>query len=110
MEQRLFDSLAQQLGGIRQLHFFQLHRHLRGLLLRRREVFLGVVAGSGGPSNCATFPTSPCSPRMKSGGIITSCAIWNRGRGRGGVPCTGAPDTWTGFGGTSFSSPVMAGV
>jgi len=28
----------------------------------------------------------------------------------GGVPCTGAPDTWPGAGGTSFSSPIMAGI
>ena len=30
--------------------------------------------------------------------------------GRGGVPCTGAPSTWAGAGGTSFASPIMAGV
>ena len=28
----------------------------------------------------------------------------------GGAPCTGAPDTWAGFGGTSFGAPIMAGV
>jgi subtilase family serine protease len=28
----------------------------------------------------------------------------------GGVPCTGAPDTWPGFGGTSFAAPIMAGI
>ncbi len=28
----------------------------------------------------------------------------------GGTPCTGAPDTWSGAGGTSFSSPIMAGI
>ncbi len=28
----------------------------------------------------------------------------------GGTPCTGAPDTWLGGGGTSFSSPIMAGI
>lgn len=28
----------------------------------------------------------------------------------GGTPCTGAPDTWAGAGGTSFSSPIMAGI
>ncbi len=27
-----------------------------------------------------------------------------------GVPCTGAPDTWAGAGGTSFVSPILAGV
>ena len=30
--------------------------------------------------------------------------------GRYGAPCTGAPSTWAGFGGTSFSSPIMAGI
>ncbi len=28
----------------------------------------------------------------------------------GGVPCTGAPVNWSGAGGTSFASPIMAGV
>jgi len=28
----------------------------------------------------------------------------------GGTPCTGAPSTWAGAGGTSFSSPIMAGI
>ncbi|MGB0115204.1 MAG: Ig-like domain repeat protein, partial [Terriglobales bacterium] len=28
----------------------------------------------------------------------------------GGSPCTGAPDNWSGGGGTSFSSPIMAGI
>jgi subtilase family serine protease len=28
----------------------------------------------------------------------------------GGEPCTGAPDTWSGAGGTSFSSPILAGI
>jgi len=27
-----------------------------------------------------------------------------------GVPCTGAPSGWVGAGGTSFASPIMAGV
>jgi subtilase family serine protease len=26
----------------------------------------------------------------------------------GGTPCTGSPDTWSGYGGTSISSPIMA--
>jgi subtilase family serine protease len=29
---------------------------------------------------------------------------------RGGAPCTGAPSTWAGFGGTSVSSPIMAAI
>jgi subtilase family serine protease len=28
----------------------------------------------------------------------------------GGAPCTGAPSNWAGAGGTSFSSPIMAGI
>jgi subtilase family serine protease len=28
----------------------------------------------------------------------------------GGFTCTGAPSTWSGFGGTSVSSPIMAGI
>jgi len=28
----------------------------------------------------------------------------------GGAPCAGAPDNWEGAGGTSFSSPIMAGI
>jgi subtilase family serine protease len=30
--------------------------------------------------------------------------------GNGGAPCTGTPDNWSGGGGTSFSSPIMAGI
>jgi subtilase family serine protease len=32
------------------------------------------------------------------------------GHNRGGAPCTGAPSTWAGFGGTSISAPTLAGV
>ncbi|MGA2539177.1 MAG: S53 family peptidase [Terracidiphilus sp.] len=28
----------------------------------------------------------------------------------GGISCSGAPDNWSGAGGTSFSSPIMAGI
>ena len=34
----------------------------------------------------------------------------NPGAGTGGAPCTGAPSGWAGGGGTSFSSPIMAGI
>ena len=30
--------------------------------------------------------------------------------GRGGASCSGAPSAWAGFGGTSISSPIMAGI
>ena len=32
------------------------------------------------------------------------------GPGLFGAPCSGAPSTWAGFGGTSFASPIMAGI
>ena len=31
-------------------------------------------------------------------------------RANGGTPCTGAPSGWSGAGGTSFASPIMAGI
>jgi hypothetical protein len=34
---------------------------------------------------------------------------WSDVRG-GGARCTGAPSTWAGAGGTSFASPIMAGI
>ncbi len=30
--------------------------------------------------------------------------------GAGGTPCTGNPENWSGAGGTSFASPIMAGI
>lgn len=30
--------------------------------------------------------------------------------GSGGAPCTGAPNTWSGAGGTSFAAPIWAGI
>ena len=41
------------------------------------------------------------------GHFITICAS---DPGSGGVPCTGAPSTWYGVGGTSASSPMMAAI
>jgi len=110
----------------------------------RSDGFLAVVAGSGGPSNCATG-----APQGRSSAASGTCkgyakpvfqtaltpgdgvrdipdvaffaanGVWGHyyvvcysdpGRNRGGEPCTGAPSTWAGFGGTSVSTPVMAGV
>ncbi len=34
----------------------------------------------------------------------------NTASGAGGAPCTGAPSTWAGAGGTSFASPILAGI
>jgi subtilase family serine protease len=108
---------------------------------------LNAVAGSGGPSGCATG-------RPSSSGVVSgSCAgyskpSWQSASGNpndkvrdipdvalfasngfwdayyvvcwsdpntsptvgGGSTCTGAPSTWAGFGGTSVSAPIMAGI
>jgi len=107
--------------------------------------FLEVVAGSGGPSGCATGATSQTSLAAVSGtcggyakpswqtGVVGIPADGKRDipdvslfaadgawghyyvfcysdyRG-GGAPCTGAPANWAGAGGTSFSSPILAGM
>ena len=109
---------------------------------------LNAVAGSGGPSGCATGSPS------KDGVVSGSCAGYSKPAYQlgisgnpfdgvrdipdvslfasngfwdayyvtcwsnpntdptvgGGYTCTGAPSTWAGFGGTSVSSPIMAGI
>ncbi len=106
--------------------------------------FLNTVAGSGGPSACATGSTSisgvasgTCVGYAKPSwqavlgnpsdgardtpdvSLFAANGFWDSyyivcysdtGTNRGGVPCTGDPSTWTGFGGTSVSSPIMAGI
>jgi subtilase family serine protease len=128
---------------------------------RTGQEFLGVVAGSGGPSGCASGVPSVGNagsggPRGRASGagpmqdtVSGTCAgypkpswqsgvlgvpndgvrdipdvslfaangvwghyypfCWSDIR-NGGAPCTGAPSTWAGAGGTSFSSPIMAGI
>ncbi len=105
--------------------------------------FISIVAGSGGPSGCATGTASI------SGQVSGTCKgyprpSWQTGvpglpansvrslpdvslfasngflghyyvvcysdTANGGTACTGAPSGWSGAGGTSFASPIMAGV
>jgi subtilase family serine protease len=106
--------------------------------------FLAVVAGSGGPSGCATG--NPSSNGVVGGScagyskptwqsllgnprdgvrdvpdvaLFAADGVWSHyyvvcysdpTPGDFGAPCSGAPSTWAGFGGTSFSSPIMAGI
>jgi subtilase family serine protease len=101
--------------------------------------FLEVVAGSGGPSGCATGePSTPgvvggtcagwAKPSWQSGSgdgvrdipdvsLFSGDGAWGHfyvfcfsDRRNGGAPCTGAPSTWAGAGGTSFAAPIMAGI
>ena len=103
---------------------------------------LEVVAGSGGPSGCATG--SPATTGVVNGtckgytkptwqalngvpgdgvrdipdvSLFAGNGIWGHyyvfcwsNRRAGGAACTGAPSTWSGAGGTSFASPIMAGI
>ncbi len=105
--------------------------------------FLGVAAGSGGPSGCATgsaaklgLVSGTCQgnpkPAWQAGvlgnpndgvrdipdvSLFAANGIWGHyyvicfsDSTNGGVPCTGDPVNWSGAGGTSFSSPIMAGI
>jgi subtilase family serine protease len=104
--------------------------------------FLFDVAGSGGPSGCATG--APAFSGVVSGtclgyakpswqvilgnpadglrdipdvSLFAADGVWRHNyvfcwskTADGGVPCTGAPDAWSGAGGTSFASPIMAAI
>jgi subtilase family serine protease len=108
---------------------------------------INIVAGSGGPSNCAfgnsTDDTAVAGHGCTGGypkpswqaGILGNPADGVRDipdvslfaangafghfylicysdttKGSGGKPCTNTPSSWPGFGGTSVSSPIMAGI
>ncbi len=107
------------------------------------EAWLYPVAGSGGPSGCATG--TPAQPGIVGGtcagwpkpawqslvgvpndgvrdlpdvSLFASNGVWGHyfpfcwsdPNYNGSAPCTGTPDTWAGAGGTSFASPIMAGI
>ncbi len=102
--------------------------------------FLNTIGGSGGPSGCATgTPSSSgvvggtCAGWPKpsyqsvlgnpSDGVrdIPDLSLFAADgpwlhyypycySGSSGVPCTQAPSSWPGAGGTSFTAPIMAGI
>jgi len=108
----------------------------------QQDDLIGVVAGSGGPSGCATGTPAEygvvggtCKGYAKpswqkvsgnpSDGVrdipdvsmFAADGVWGHyyvmcftDINNGGAPCTGAPSNWAGAGGTSFASPVLAGV
>ena len=99
---------------------------------------LTVTGGSGGPSGC--FSGAPSTAGVVSGtckgypkpswqpgndgvrdipdvSLFASNGIWGHyyvicysDTRNGGASCSGAPSTWAGAGGTSFASPIMAGI
>ena len=102
--------------------------------------YLTTVSGSGGPSGCATGSSTSgvvggsCAGWPKpswqslvgdpSDGVrdipdvslFAANGVWGHyypfcfSDPEFGYTCTGTPDTWAGAGGTSFSSPIMAGI
>ena len=106
------------------------------------ESFLGVVGGSGGPSNCATGTASTTDvtsgtclgwpkPSWQSllgvpndgvrdipdVSLFAANGVWGHyyvycfsDPRNGGTSCSQSPENWAGAGGTSFSSPIMAGI
>ena len=117
-------------------------RSKRLLQQPRRPGIQQVVAGSGGPSGCATGapsirgvvsgtckgyakPSWQSVPGNPGDGVrdipdvslFAGNGVWGHyyvmcwsDIRNGGARCTGAPSTWSGAGGTSFSSPIMAGI
>jgi subtilase family serine protease len=95
--------------------------------------FLNTIGGSGGPSTCATG--SPAGKNCKGYAkpswqsvlgnpndgvrdipdvsLFAANGVWAHFYvfcDSAYAPCTGAPVNWLGGGGTSFSSPIMAGI
>ena len=84
------------------------------------------TGASGGPSIYNTKPSwqsgvagivADAKRDMPDVSMFAANGIWNHwypfcysDTANGGVACTGQPNTWSGAGGTSFASPIMAGV
>jgi hypothetical protein len=87
---------------------------------------LRIVGGSGGPSSIYAKPSwqsgligNPADGLrdLPDVSLFAANGIWNHyyvycysDPNNGGKPCTGAPSGWNGGGGTSFSSPIFAGI
>jgi subtilase family serine protease len=116
---------------------------LCGSSLAEQGDLFAVVAGSGGPSGCATGVPAEnlvvggtCKgypkPSWQTGvtgnpndgvrdipdiSLFASNGFWGHyyvycfsDVSNGGAPCTTSPAGWAGAGGTSFASPIMAGI
>ena len=85
-----------------------------------------IVGGSGGPSSIYAKPSwqsgllgNPADGvrDMPDVSLFAANGVWKHyyifcwsDPNNGGIPCTGPPSSWRGGGGTSFSSPIFAGI
>ena len=92
----------------------------------QRDGLLNNSGASGGPSLYNAKPgwqsgvagiVADGKRDMPDVSMFAANGIWNHwypfcysDTANGGVACTGRPNTWSGAGGTSFASPIMAGV
>jgi subtilase family serine protease len=80
-------------------------------------VVSGTCAGWGKPSWQTALTPSDKVRDIPDVSLFAANGIWGHyyvycwsNRRAGGAACTGAPSAWSGAGGTSFSSPIMAGI
>jgi hypothetical protein len=87
---------------------------------------LNIIGGSGGPSKLYSKPSwqsgflgNPADGArdLPDVALFAANGVWGHyyvycysDPQNGGKPCVGAPDGWDGAGGTSFSSPIWAGI
>jgi subtilase family serine protease len=83
------------------------------------EIVSGTCAGYAKPSYQSGVLNNPSDGvrDLPDVSLFAANGIWDHyyvycwsDIANGGAPCTGAPSTWSGAGGTSFGSPIMAGV
>jgi uncharacterized repeat protein (TIGR01451 family) len=88
--------------------------------------FLDIVAGGGGPSALYPKPTWQSGlPGLAADGrrdlpdvsLFAGNGVWyhyyvycDSDIANGGKACTGAPNNWSGGGGTSYAAPIVAGI
>jgi subtilase family serine protease len=78
----------------------------------------GTCAGYAKPSWQSVFGNPADGVRdLPDVSLFAADGVWGHyyvfcdsDRADGGAPCTGAPSSWAGAGGTSFATPIMAGI
>jgi hypothetical protein len=84
-----------------------------------RGVVSGTCQGYGKPDWQRGFPGNPDDAvrDIPDVSLFAANGIWGHyyvfcwsDTRNGGAPCTGAPSSWAGGGGTSFSAPILAGI